>query len=83
MVQVFIPSQLTSYTEGASRLAAEGASIAQVLDDLDIPVEYGYCFSTSGDRAVDILKIRVPAEASKAVFKLEEAGFRVLTQAEL
>ncbi|HEY9236621.1 MULTISPECIES: MoaD/ThiS family protein [Phenylobacterium] len=35
MVQVFIPSQLTSYTEGASRLAAEGASIAQVLDDLD------------------------------------------------
>ncbi|CAN7172113.1 MoaD/ThiS family protein [Phenylobacterium sp. LjRoot164] len=35
MVQVFIPSQLTSYTEGASRLAAEGGSIAQVLDDLD------------------------------------------------
>ena len=54
-----------------------------MLDDLDIPVEYGYCFSTSGDHAVDILKIRVPAEASKAVFKLEEAGFRVLTQAEL
>ncbi|MBA4012519.1 MAG: molybdopterin synthase sulfur carrier subunit [Phenylobacterium sp.] len=35
MVQVFIPSQLTSYTDGASRLAAEGRSIAQVLDDLD------------------------------------------------
>ena len=35
MVQVFIPSQLTSYTEGASRLAAQGDSIAQVLDDLD------------------------------------------------
>lgn len=35
MPQVFIPSQLTSYTEGASRLAAAGASIAQVLDDLD------------------------------------------------
>ena len=59
------------------------AELLGVLDDLDIPVEYGYCFSTSGDRAVDILKIRVSAEASKAVFKLEEAGFRVLTQAEL
>lgn len=35
MVQVFIPSQLTSYTEGASRLAAAGVSIEQVLDDLD------------------------------------------------
>lgn len=35
MAQVFIPSQLTSYTEGASRLAAAGDSIEQVLDDLD------------------------------------------------
>lgn len=35
MVQVFIPSQLTSYTDGVSRLAAAGASIEQVLDDLD------------------------------------------------
>ncbi|KQW66003.1 molybdopterin synthase sulfur carrier subunit [Phenylobacterium sp. Root77] len=35
MPQVFIPSQLTSYTDGASRLAAQGGSIAQVLDDLD------------------------------------------------
>lgn len=35
MVQVFIPSQLTSYTDGVSRLAADGGSIEQVLDDLD------------------------------------------------
>ena len=35
MVQVFIPSQLTSYTDGVSRLAVEGATIEQVLDDLD------------------------------------------------
>ena len=35
MAQVFIPSQLTSYTDGVSRLAADGASIEQVLDDLD------------------------------------------------
>ena len=35
MVQVFIPSQLTSYTEGVSRLEAAGDSIARVLEDLD------------------------------------------------
>lgn len=35
MVQVFIPSQLTSYTDGVSRLAADGGDIEQVLDDLD------------------------------------------------
>lgn len=35
MPQVFIPSQLTSYTNGVSRLAASGGDIAQVLDDLD------------------------------------------------
>lgn len=59
------------------------AELLSVLDDLDIPVEYGYCFSTAGDRAVDILKIRIPSEASKAVFKLEESGFRVLGQKDL
>jgi molybdopterin converting factor small subunit len=35
MVQVFIPSQLTSYTDGVSRLEAAGDSIERVLDDLD------------------------------------------------
>ena len=35
MVSVLIPSQLTSYTEGASRVAAEGATVEAALDDLD------------------------------------------------
>jgi molybdopterin synthase sulfur carrier subunit len=35
MVQVFIPSQLTSYTDGVSRLEAVGDNIERVLDDLD------------------------------------------------
>jgi molybdopterin converting factor small subunit len=35
MVQVLIPSQLTSYTEGATRVAAAGGTVAAVLDDLD------------------------------------------------
>lgn len=35
MVQVLIPSQLTAYTDGASRVVAEGPTVAAVLDDLD------------------------------------------------
>ena len=35
MVQVLIPSQLTSYTEGVTRVAAAGATVGAVLDDLD------------------------------------------------
>jgi sulfur-carrier protein len=35
MTQVLIPSQLTSYTGGATRVEAAGATVAGVLDDLD------------------------------------------------
>jgi molybdopterin converting factor small subunit len=35
MVSVLIPSQLTAYTEGATRVAAVGATVGAVLDDLD------------------------------------------------
>lgn len=35
MTQVFVPSQLTSYTDGASRVQAAGETIEAVLDDLD------------------------------------------------
>jgi hypothetical protein len=35
MVQVLIPSQLTAYTAGATRVQAEGATVDAVLDDLD------------------------------------------------
>jgi molybdopterin synthase sulfur carrier subunit len=35
MTQVLIPSQLTSYTDGATRVAADGATVGAVLDDLD------------------------------------------------
>ena len=35
MVKVFIPSQLQSYCDGASRTEAQGATIAAVFDDLD------------------------------------------------
>ena len=35
MTRVMIPSQLTSYTAGATRLEAGGATVGAVLDDLD------------------------------------------------
>lgn len=35
MVQVLIPSQLQSYTGGASRVEVQGATVAAALDDLD------------------------------------------------
>ena len=35
MVRVLIPSQLQSYTGGASRVEVEGASVAAVLEALD------------------------------------------------
>ena len=35
MTHVLIPSQLTSYTGGATRVEAAGATVGAVLDDLD------------------------------------------------
>lgn len=34
-ITVLIPSQLTSYTDGATRVAAEGATVDEALTDLD------------------------------------------------
>ena len=59
------------------------ADLLDKLADLDLNIEYGYCFSTEADRAVDVLKIKVGAKAAEAVFALEAAGFRVLKQDEL
>lgn len=35
MISVFVPSQLSSYTGGATRVTANGDTVAAVLDDLD------------------------------------------------
>lgn len=59
------------------------ADLLDKLADLDLNIEYGYCFSTEADRAVDVLKIKDGAKAAEAVFALEAAGFRVLKQDEL
>lgn len=35
MISVFVPSQLSSYTGGATRVSAAGDTVGAVLDDLD------------------------------------------------
>jgi molybdopterin converting factor small subunit len=35
MISVLIPSQLTAYTDGATKVPAQGATVAAALDDLD------------------------------------------------
>ena len=35
MVAVLIPSQLVAYTDGATRVEADGATVEAALDDLD------------------------------------------------
>lgn len=57
--------------------------LLQVLDDLGLNIEYGYCFSVNGDKAVDVLKITGAAEASRAAFALEQAGFKLLSLEDL
>ncbi len=59
------------------------ADLLDKLADLDLNIEYGYCFSTEGDRAIDVLKIKEGAKAAEAVFALEAAGFKVLKQEDL
>lgn len=58
-------------------------SLLEVLNDLGLNIAYGYCFSTKGDRAVDILKITGHAKTAEATFALEKAGFKVLTAEDL
>ena len=35
MIRVSIPSQLIAYTDGATKVEAEGGAVGEVLDDLD------------------------------------------------
>lgn len=59
------------------------ADLLGVLDELDLNIEYGYCFSVNGDTAVDVLKIRGEAEVAVATKALEDAGFKLLAQEDL
>ncbi len=54
------------------------ADLLDQLSDLDLNIEYGYCFSVGTDRAVDVFKIDGAARAAEATFALEAAGFKIL-----
>ena len=43
---------------------------------VDMNIEYGYCFSAGGDRAIDVLKIKGAEKADEAARALESAGFK-------
>ena len=51
------------------------AKLLETLDGLDLNIEYGYCFSTGQDTAIDVLKIK---GAEAAVEAIQAAGFKVL-----
>ena len=51
------------------------AKLLETLGGLDLNIEYGYCFSTGQDTAIDVLKIK---GAEAAVEAIQAAGFKVL-----
>lgn len=59
------------------------AGLLGILDDLDIDVAYGYCFSSAADRAVMVLKVSEAAETPRALVALRAGGYRMLAQDEL
>ncbi len=59
------------------------AELFEALDDLDVNIEYCYCFSHRDDAAVFALKVADAAAAAKAVWTLEAKGFKALKQSDL
>lgn len=53
------------------------AELLDVIDALDANIEYGYCFATDGDKAIDVLKIR-GNERDEAIEALRAAGFALI-----
>ena len=59
------------------------ARLLDTLESLQLNIEYGYCFSVGGEKAVDVLKIRGAKETDEAAHALEAAGFRLLALEDL
>jgi molybdopterin synthase sulfur carrier subunit len=79
MTQVSIPSQLISYTDGATRVEAAGETIAGVLDDLDARYP-GLKFRVvdEQDRIRKHMRIFVGREAARDIRTALAAGDEVL-----
>ena len=56
------------------------AKLLEFLDEQDVNIEYGYCFSVNPTTAVDVLKI---GEAEDIESKLEAAGFATVSPEEV
>jgi hypothetical protein len=68
------------YAVGVPDHAGGLADLLEGFDEAGINVEYAYCFSTEGDRAVDILRVEQTAAAAAVIVK---AGFKDLDAQEL
>ncbi|MDO4182347.1 MAG: amino acid-binding protein [Coriobacteriia bacterium] len=55
------------------------ASLLNALDEKDINIEYGYCFSLNEQTAIDVLKIK--QEGVEA--ELAQAGFTIVAPADI
>ena len=64
----------------AVELPDRPGSLAEMLEALDstgVNIEYGYCFQSNGDVAIDVLKIK-PEDRDRAEAAIESAGFKTL-----
>ena len=53
------------------------AELLEALGKTDVNIEYGYCFLSNGDKAIDVLKIN-PAHRAAAEEAISGAGFKLL-----
>ena len=53
------------------------AELLEALDSTKVNIEYGYCFQSNGDTAIDVLKIN-PADRDAAEKAISGAGFKLL-----
>jgi hypothetical protein len=56
------------------------AELLQKFEELDLNIDYGYCFSVAGEEAVDVLK---GSDAKRASEALAAAGYRLVTSEDL
>lgn len=56
------------------------ASLLEYMDEQDVNVEYGYCFSVNADVAIDVLKVDGDSEIEE---KLSIAGFKPVQPEEI
>ena len=53
------------------------AEMLEALETTKVNIEYGYCFQSNGETAIDVLKIK-PEDRAKAEEAISGAGFKLL-----